>query len=151
MAVDLGGEDDGIIAGINITPMVDIMLVLLIIFMLTASVIEDKSIKVELPQAATASKTEESVLGITIDADEKMYLNGLPVDEAGLRSTIRAEAASNDEVQAVISADLSVQYGVVVGVIDMAKQEGVTSYALNTDPASARLGLEPPGSEGEGD
>ena len=143
MAADLGDGDDGIIAGINITPMVDIMLVLLIIFMLTASVIEDKSIKVELPQASTASKTEESVLGITIDADGKMYLNGEPVDDDRLRAFIRGEAAINDQVQAVISADLSIEYGRVVHVIDLAREEGVTSYALNTDPTSAKLDLGP--------
>lgn len=130
-------NDDEIIAGINITPMVDIMLVLLIIFMLTASVIEDKSIKVELPEAQTASKTDESPLGITIDAEGKWYLNGAPTDEERLRGTIRAEKAADKDVQVIIEADHSVSYGTVVSVIDLAKQEGVVSYALNTDPASA--------------
>ncbi len=132
-------EEEGVISGINITPMVDIMLVLLIIFMLTASVIEDKSIKVELPQAATADKTEESVLGITIDADGGWYLNGLETTEAALRAFIRQERELNDQVQAIIAADQAVPYGEVVKVIDLAKQEGVTSYALNTDPAAAEI------------
>ena len=138
MAAQIDNDDD-IIAGINITPMVDIMLVLLIIFMLTASVIEDKSIKVELPEAQTASKTEESPLGITIDADGKWYLNGLPTDEDRLRGAIRAEKADDKDVQVIIEADHSVSYGTVVLVIDLAKQEGVVSYALNTDPTSARF------------
>jgi biopolymer transport protein ExbD len=132
-------EDEGVIAGINITPMVDIMLVLLIIFMLTASVIEDKSIKVELPQAATADKTEESILGITIDGDRVWYLNGVITTEDALRVFIRQERALNESVQAIIAADTSVPYGDVVKVIDLAKQEGVTSYALNTDPAAAQI------------
>ena len=132
-------EEEGMIAGINITPMVDIMLVLLIIFMLTASVIEDKSIKVELPQAATADKTDESLLGITIDADRVWYLNGEKTTEEALRAFIRAEAELNAAVQAVIAADQEVPYGEVVKVIDLAKQEGVTSYALNTDPAAAAI------------
>ena len=127
------------IAGINITPMVDIMLVLLIIFMLTASVIEDKSIKVELPQAQTADKTEESVLGITIDGDRAWYLNGELTTEEALRAFIRKEREINEAVQAIIAADTAVPYGDVVKVIDLAKQEGVTSYALNTDPAAARI------------
>jgi len=138
MAVDLG-QDEEIIAGINITPMVDIMLVLLIIFMLTASVIEDKSIKLELPEAATADKTEKSVLGVSIAADLQWYLNGEPTDEAGLRAAIRAEQELVDELQAVVSADKSVPYGEVVKVVDIARQEGVVKYALNTDPASAQF------------
>ena len=132
-------EEEGMIAGINITPMVDIMLVLLIIFMLTASVIEDKSIKVELPQAQTADKTEESVLGITIDADRVWYLNGVKTTEEALRLFIRKERELSEKVQAVIAADTAVPYGDVVKIIDLAKQEGVTSYALNTDPAAAQI------------
>jgi biopolymer transport protein ExbD len=135
-------EDDDIIAGINITPMVDIMLVLLIIFMLTASVIEDKSIRVELPEAQTASKTDESPLGVTIDADGNWYLNGEPTTEEQLRLVIRAEKAADKDVQVIIDADHRVPYGTVVLVIDLAKQEGVVRYALNTDPTSARLFLD---------
>ncbi len=137
-------QDEEIIAGINITPMVDIMLVLLIIFMLTASVIEDKSIKVELPEAQTATKTDESPLGVTIDKDGNWFLNGEPTDEASLRGAIRGEQEAGKEVQVIVEADLSVTYGTVVTVIDIAKQEGVANYALNTDPASARLFEEDP-------
>jgi len=143
-------SDDDIIAAINITPMVDIMLVLLIIFMLTASVIEDKSIKVELPEAQTATKTEESPLGIPIDADGAWYLNGVPTNEDDLRETIRAEQAADKDVQVIIESDHSVSYGTVVSVIDLAKQEGVVSYALNTEPTSARLLPEPEGAEPSG-
>jgi len=132
-------NDDDIIAGINITPMVDIMLVLLIIFMLTASVIEDRAIEVELPEAATASQSEAAVLTIIIDSSGTWYLDGLVTDADSIRAVIRSEQESEGEIQAVIAADKSVPYGEVVGVIDLVKQEGVHQFALNTDPASAHI------------
>ncbi len=132
-------QDDGIIAGINITPMVDIMLVLLIIFMLTASVIEDRSIKIELPEAATASKTETTVLTIVIDSDGTWYLDGLKTDPDALRGYIRSQIEVTDDIQAVIAADKRVPYGEVIQVVDLVKQEGVIQFALNTDPASAEI------------
>jgi len=132
-------EEEDIIAGINITPMVDIMLVLLIIFMLTASVIEDRAIKVELPEAATASQTESTILTIVIDSTGTWYLDGLAVEPAGVRAFIQREKKSTDDIQAVIAADKAVPYGEVVRVIDLVKQEGVHQFALNTDPASAHI------------
>lgn len=132
-------QDEDIISGINITPMVDIMLVLLIIFMLTASVIEDRSIKVELPEAATGSKTEATVLTIVIDSERTWYLDGLKTDAEGIRSVIRGAQSSSEELEAVIAADKAVPYGEVVQVIDLVKQEGVVKFALNTDPASAEI------------
>lgn len=132
-------EEEDLISGINITPMVDIMLVLLIIFMLTASVIEDRSIKVELPEAATAGKTESTVLTVVLDSAGTWYLDGVVTDEAKLRAFIQTEKQSTDDIQAVIAADKAVPYGEVVQVIDIVKQEGVLQFALNTDPASANI------------
>ena len=132
-------DNDEIISGINITPMVDIMLVLLIIFMLTASVIEDRSIKVELPEAATASKTETTVMTIVIDSDGTWYLDGLKTDPDALRAYIRRQVETTDDIQAVIAADKRVPYGEVIQVVDLVKQEGVIQFALNTDPASADI------------
>jgi biopolymer transport protein ExbD len=132
-------EDDDIIAGINITPMVDIMLVLLIIFMLTASVIEDRSIKIELPEAETAGPTESTVLTIVIDADGTWYLDGVVVDAEGVREFIGRAKRQTDDIQAVIAADKAVPYGEVIAVIDLVKQEGIVQFALNTDPASANI------------
>ena len=132
-------NDEDIISGINITPMVDIMLVLLIIFMLTASVIEDRAIEVELPEAATASQSESAVLTIVIDSSGTWYLDGLVTDADSIRAAIRSEQGSGEDLQAIIAADKSVPYGEVVGVIDLVKQEGVHQFALNTDPASANI------------
>jgi biopolymer transport protein ExbD len=132
-------QDEDIIAGINITPMVDIMLVLLIIFMLTASVIEDRSIKVELPEATTAGETESTVLTLVIDSEGTWYLDGVVTSPEQVRAFIQRELEVTTDIQAVIAADKAVPYGEVISVIDLVKQEGVIQFALNTDPASANI------------
>ncbi len=81
MAVKLGGDDDDAIVDINITPFVDIILVVLIIFMVTATYIVEQSIKVNLPDAATGEATESTSLAITMDAESNLYLNGEATSE----------------------------------------------------------------------
>ena len=89
MASKLGGDDDDAIVDINITPFVDIILVVLIIFMVTATYITEKSIKVDLPDAATGEGTESTSLAITMDASEQLFLNGTPVTSTELRNEIQ--------------------------------------------------------------
>jgi len=141
MAAKLGGDDDDVIVDINITPFVDIILVVLIIFMVTATYIVKQSIKVNLPEAATGEATEDSSLGITLDADRNMLLNGEPVTEAQLRAAIQDEkaiaAAEGADVVCLIAADHSVSHGEVVKIIDLVKQEGVAKFAINIDPIDA--------------
>ena len=149
MGMQVGDRRGGPMADINVTPLVDVVLVLLIIFMLTASVIEDHSLKVELPEAATAQQTESSTLGLTIDSDGRWYLNGESTTEEGLRAFIQAELKQVDELQAIIAADRSVPYGEVVKAIDLVKQEGVVQFALNTDPDAVRRDLFPLDEESE--
>ena len=127
-------DDEEIIAAINITPMVDIMLVLLIIFMVTAATIMDDSIKIELPEAATGEETESSPLGVTIDADGGWPLNGAEITEDGLRTFIQEQKAQDAEMQAIIAADRGIAHGDVIHLIDVVKQEGVTKFAINIDP-----------------
>ncbi len=141
MAAKLGGDEDEAIVDINITPFVDIILVVLIIFMVTTSYIVKQSIKVNLPEAASGESTEDSSLGITLDADKNLLLNGEPTTEADLRVFIRAEKArmkaQGADVVCLIAADHSVSHGDVVGVIDLVKQEGVAKFAINIDPVPA--------------
>jgi len=138
MAAKLGGDDDDAIVDINITPFVDIILVVLIIFMVTTSYIVKQSIKVNLPEAASGESTEDSSLGIAIDADKNLLLNGEPTTEEDLRIFIRAEKArmqaEGADVVCLIAADHTVPHGEVVGVIDLVKQEGVAKFAINIDP-----------------
>jgi biopolymer transport protein ExbD len=134
MGVKLDGGDDDVITDINITPFVDIILVVLIIFMVTATYIVAPSIKVTLPDAATGDGTEESSLGLTLAADGTLFLNGEEVNEGHLRTVIREERARNKDVVCLIAADKTVMHGDVVGLIDLVKQEGVARFAINIEP-----------------
>ena len=136
MGAKIGGDDDEMMAEINITPMVDIILVLLIIFMVTASVINEPAIKVELPEASTGEPTETTPLGVHIAADGTWYLNGAVVDQEGLRAFIRQERGKGEELMALIAADRTVPHGDVVTAIDLVKQEGVLKFAINIDPVA---------------
>jgi biopolymer transport protein TolR len=134
MAGKLSSADAEIISDINVTPLVDIMLVLLIIFMLTATVIAKRAIEVELPEAATGDGVPPTTVGITLDRDGALYLNGAAIDEAALRIELARASAADAKAQAVIAADKAVSHGQVVRVIDLVRQEGITKFALNIEP-----------------
>jgi biopolymer transport protein ExbD len=126
------GEDDAI-ATINIVPFVDIVLVLLIIFMLTSAAIVKASLKVELPKAASAGDGVESTLNIVLTKEDVLFLNGAETTEDSLAGFVRTEAQKNPQLQAVIAADKLSQYGRVIAVIDLVKQNGVKAFALNLE------------------
>ena len=143
MAAKLSGGDEDAITDINITPLVDIILVVLIIFMVTATYIVDDSIKVNLPSAATGESTEFSSLGLQLTADGKLYRDGTETNEAQLRAFIQAEKeVVGDDITALIAADSEVDHGRVVWLIDLVKQEGVTKFAINIDPATVEANQE---------
>ncbi len=135
MAANIFQEDEDVIAQINIVPFVDIVLVLLIIFMLTSSAIVRASISVELPTAASANETVSSTLNVVIKEDGSLFRDGEPTDLDALGSHVSREAWKNKELQAVISADRSVDYGEVIRVVDVIKQNGIKVFALNIQRA----------------
>jgi len=130
-------EDEGgrMITEINVTPLVDIVLVLLIVFMVTTTYIVNPSLKVDLPRAASGSETQKSSLGLSLDKDGKLYLNGEPATEEAVLSFIKAELPKTPELQAVIAADKTVPHGDVVHVIDVVKRAGVKRFAINVEAA----------------
>ena len=134
MASRLGGGDDDAITDINITPFVDIILVVLIIFMVTTTYIVKQGIKVNLPDAATGEATESTSLGVSLATDGTLYLDGEPITEEALRARIREEHAKKADVVCLIAADRDVRHGEVVELIDLVKQEGVAKFAINIDP-----------------
>jgi biopolymer transport protein TolR len=134
MGAKFGGGDDAPIVDINVTPLVDIVLVLLIIFMVTATYIVKPSIKVNLPEAATGEPTEGSSLGLHLDKNGALSLNGEDIEEPPLRKAIRAAVAENKEVVCLIAADKDVPHGEVVGLMDLIRQEGVARFAINISP-----------------
>lgn len=129
-------EDEEAITGINVTPLVDITLVLLIIFMVTTSYIVHTTIKVDLPRARTGDETKPTTLAVTFTRQGDLYLNGELTSEGALVDRVRDEVGRNPDVQAVISADTALLYGRVVWLIDLIKQLGVRKYALNIVPVT---------------
>ncbi len=134
MGASFGSSDDDAIVDINITPFVDIILVVLIIFMVTTSYIVRQSIKVNLPDAATGEHTESTSLALMLDAEGALFLDGEPVTEEALRTAIRQFKQTEAELVCLIGADETTPHGDVVGLIDLVKQEGVAKFAINIDP-----------------
>ena len=134
MAGSISSDDEDIITGINVTPLVDIMLVLLIIFMLTANIINNPSIEVNLPEASTGEGTEPTILSLTLSANGTLFLNGAPTDEETLRGYLPEVVKSDPKAQAIIAADKAVSHGEVIKLIDLIRQLGVFRFALNVDP-----------------
>lgn len=148
MGSRLGGGDDDVIADINITPFVDIILVVLIIFMVTATTIVNSSIKVNLPEAASGEATESTSLGLTLLPTGEILLDGTPTDADGVKRAIRDAKASSDDVVCLIAADKTVAHGRVIWLIDLVKTAGITKFAINIDKAQT---LPPdPATVGEG-
>jgi biopolymer transport protein ExbD len=124
-------DDEDAITGINVTPLVDITLVLLIIFMVTTSYIVKAAIEVDLPKAATGHQTQPITLAVTLTRQGDLYLNERPISEEALAIQVRTELDRDPDLQVLISADTELPYGRVVWLIDLIKQHGVRRYALN--------------------
>lgn len=132
MGFKSSGEDEAI-ADINVVPLVDIILVVLIIFMVTAPMFLKPTINVNLPKAASGDSSTPTQLNISISADGKLALNGAPADDAAVQAKATEVVGKNPEVQAVISADKDVPHGRVVGIIDIVKGVGVKKFAISID------------------
>jgi biopolymer transport protein ExbD len=127
------GEDEGLLANINIIPFVDIVLVLLIIFMLTSIAIVRASMVVNLPKAATGGARVESTVNVVCNKDGSLMLNGAPSSMDEIGQFVKRESAVNPKLQAVIAADKGVEYGRVVDLIDLVKRNGVSAFALDVE------------------
>jgi biopolymer transport protein ExbD len=135
-----GGRQRGLLTDINVTPLVDIMLVLLIIFMLTAHLIARQAIEVQLPKAAQSTAVPPTTLAVTLTREGRMYLNGTETLPAALRTAVQASVAKDPKTQVIVAGDKGVSHGRVVWVLDLVKSLGITSFAIQIDPA----GLIPP-------
>ena len=124
----------GIVTDINVTPLVDIMLVLLIIFMLTAHLIARQAIEIELPHASQSTAPPPTTLAIALKADGAIFLNDKPVTPDALRAAIKDAVARDPKSQAIIAGDKRVSHGRVVWVLDTVKSLGITQFAIQIDP-----------------
>ncbi len=137
MAASSNNDDDGMITGINVTPLVDVVLVLLIIFMVTARIIHSQGMPMDLPKAASGENVQ-TVFSVELGADGKTVVDSEQVagDEAitKLASTARSK---NQDLRAVIRADKKVEHGRVIHVLDLLKRAGVAKIAFAVTPEGA--------------
>jgi biopolymer transport protein ExbD len=147
MGVGSQNEDDGLISGINVTPLVDITLVLLIIFMVTAKIIVSQSLPMDLPKAAQGQDVQ-LVFGLELHTSGDTLIDGkrIPSDDAILPMAKEAQA-KNPELRAVIRADTAVPHGRVIRALDLLKQAGVSKIAFGVSPVPPEPGgaAPPPG------
>jgi biopolymer transport protein TolR len=135
MSMDLGGAKGGVKSDINVTPLVDVMLVLLIIMMIVAPMLQ-QGVALRLPKAGnTVSKpesAEQTVLAIAMN--KSLYLNSRPVQEAELASKLNEILESKAEKIVLIRADEEVDYGTVMAAMDQLRAAGIEDIGLITDP-----------------
>jgi biopolymer transport protein ExbD len=124
-----GAARGGIVA-INVTPMVDILLVLLVILMATATYVVYRNLQVNLPAAVGDDGPVAPVATVTIAADGSLSLDGDPVTEAGLQTRFQDLRGESDQATVVINADRAALHGMVVHVIDMARLARLTRFSV---------------------
>ncbi len=128
-----GSGDRGLVTGINVTPMVDITLVLLIIFMVTATFISEQALQVHLPKVVKEEKAPQPALVVTLGSKGELKFNQKNIDLAGLTQQMTVETSVNPEVKVILKADKSVPYEQLAQVLDSIKMGGVQKVALAMD------------------
>jgi biopolymer transport protein ExbD len=126
-----GGRRGGGISGINVTPMVDVVLVLLIILMVSSTYIVSQTLKVQLPKSKTTDGTADNPATITLLKNGTLRWNDREVTEEQAKKEMADAVVANPETNLVVSADQEVQHGSVVHILDVAKQAGVVKFAIN--------------------
>jgi biopolymer transport protein ExbD len=134
MAASSNDDDDGLISAINVTPLVDVVLVLLIIFMVTARIIHSQGVPMELPKSSTGENMQ-TVFSVELTQEGKTFVDSTPVpNDDGIASLAKAAKAKNPELRATIRADRKVEHGRVIHVLDLLKRSGVTKIAFAAVP-----------------
>jgi biopolymer transport protein TolR len=132
-----GAPGRSTLSEINVTPMVDVMLVLLIIFMVTTPLIQ-QGVKVNLPETKAAPvEADEKKLVLSIDATKRVFIGEAEVPFAELEEKLKANAKAQQEKELYLHADRELPYGVVVDVMAAAQRAGVTNLGMITDPMGA--------------
>ncbi|MEY2936567.1 MAG: biopolymer transporter ExbD [Pseudomonadota bacterium] len=126
--------DDGIISGINVTPLVDVTLVLLIVFMVTAKIIVSQGMPMDLPKSASGEEVQ-NVFSVELTTDGAVRVDSTVVanDEA-IAELARQAKVRNKDMRVVIRADKKVEHGRVIRVLDILKQAGLAKFAFGVSP-----------------
>ena len=141
MSMDLGGAKGGVKSDINVTPLCDVMLVLLIIMMIVAPLLQ-QGVSVTLPKATNTSDKPETQgqTVIAIGANKLVYVNAKPVLEGELVTRVTELLENQKEKIILIKADVEVEYGVVMATMDQLRQAGIEDIGLVVDPKRNTLG-----------
>ncbi len=132
------GKRRGSLSEINVTPLVDVMLVLLIIFMITAPMMT-RGIDIDLPRVQSGADATETRITLAIDADRKVFLNQIPVNLHLLQERLKP-LLRDGELFVFLRADATVPYGYVMEVVDQVKRAGVVKVGLVTQPTPEDAG-----------
>ena len=142
MSMDVGGSKGALKADINVTPLVDVMLVLLIIMMLIAPMLQ-QGVSVKLPQASnTADKPEtqdQTVVAVT--SDRRLYLNGVPIQEGELQSKIQTLMETKKEKIVLIKGDEEAPYSAIMNAMDRLRGANIENIGLITERKIGRAGM----------
>ena len=130
-------EDDDLVAAINVTPFVDVVLVLLVILMVTSTDLVRAQLGITLPSAATAGEAVPTTLNIVVKDDGSLWLDGNATNRISLAEILRDRP--KEKAQAVISADRGVDYGEVIAVIDLIKASGLNDFALSVEKSAGAM------------
>lgn len=126
-------SDNELVTGINVTPMVDITLVLLIIFMVTASFVSEQALQVSLPKVERQEKAPHPALTVSLGKDGELKFNHEDLDLEGLKKQMAVESGLNPDVKVILKADKDITYEKLAAVLDAIKLGGVQKIALAMD------------------
>ncbi|MBI3755340.1 MAG: biopolymer transporter ExbD [Deltaproteobacteria bacterium] len=130
----IASNRDKIISEINITPLTDVMLVLLVIFMVTTPLLVMQSFKIKLPKAVSAEAEAGKGITLSIATGGVIYLNSKAVKMEGLFDSIKSELKTASDRTVIIKADKDIPHGTVVKVLDTAKRAGAEKLSIAIEP-----------------
>ena len=131
------GQTRSSLADINITPLVDVVLVLLVIFMITEPVLQS-GIEVNVPKTRTVKQITEQRMVVTIDRDQKVYLNDQPINVHDLPGALLQKGADPTHQAIYLRSDERVPFGAFASVMDAVKQSGITNVSIVTQPLESK-------------
>jgi biopolymer transport protein ExbD/biopolymer transport protein TolR len=135
------GRTQSSLADINVTPLVDVVLVLLIIFMLTAPILQS-GIEVNVPKTRTVKEITEERLVITIDRSQRVYLGNQPININQIGPRLRAKLRDPERQSIFLRADQNVPFGAFATVMDAVKQAGIKNVSIVTEPIQSSPGTQ---------
>jgi biopolymer transport protein ExbD len=131
--MQFGEDDQNVVSGINVTPLVDITLVLLIIFMVTATFVSEQGLKVNLPKVLTRENAPSPAITVALDKSGKLRLMKKDVTLEELKTQMAVEARLDPTVKILVKIDKDLPYASVAEVLDAIKLAGVNKVALAMD------------------